>query len=363
LKKIVTVLGARPQFIKASVVSGAIEQSGRLKEIVVHTGQHFDKNMSEIFFKELGMKAPDYHLGIGGGRHGEMTGRMLVEIENVLIKDKPEIVLVYGDTNSTLAGALAAAKLHIPVAHVEAGLRSFNLRMPEEINRILTDRISQWLFTPTPVATKNLKKEGVSPKNIFEVGDVMYDVALKHGSEVKAEERVLRRLGIAPKGYILATVHRAENTDNPSRLRVIVEALQRVAQSLPVIWPLHPRTRQILEKSGYLPMAVANLHLIEPVGYLDMVQLEKFASVIATDSGGVQKEAFFHGVPCVTLRDETEWVELLDAGWNRLAPPIDSDAVAGAIISSIGARGAGVSPYGQGDAALRIARELERQTT
>jgi len=307
------------------------------------------------------MKAPDYHLGIGGGRHGEMTGRMLVEIEKVLVKEKPQIVMVYGDTNSTLAGALAAAKLHIPVAHVEAGLRSFNLRTPEEINRILTDRISQWLFTPTSVATKNLKKEGVSPKNIFEVGDVMYDVALKHGSKVKAEERVLKRLGITPKGYILATVHRAENTDNPSRLRVIVEALQRVAQSLPVIWPLHPRTRQILDKSGYLPIAVANLHLIEPVGYLDMVQLEKYAAAIATDSGGVQKEAFFHGVPCITLRNETEWVELVEAGWNRLAPPDESNQLAKTIVTAIGNRGANISPYGEGNSSERIASILETE--
>lgn len=361
MKKIVTVLGARPQFIKASVVSKAIEQNAELREIVIHTGQHFDANMSDVFFSELGMRAPEHHLGIGGGRHGEMTGRMLIKIEKVLLKEKPEVVLVYGDTNSTLAGALAAAKLHIPVAHVEAGLRSFNLKMPEEINRVLTDRISHWLFTPTPAASKNLKKEGASPKSIFEVGDVMYDVALKHGSVIRAEDRVLKRLGILPKSYILATVHRAENTDNPNRLRVIVEALRKVAQSIPVIWPLHPRTRQILEKNNRLLIGVPQLHLIEPVGYLDMVQLEKFALVIATDSGGVQKEAFFHGVPCATLRDETEWVELVDSGWNRLAPPIESDAVAAAISSSTGARGADVAPYGPGDAALRIARTLERQ--
>jgi len=362
LKKIVTVLGARPQFIKASVVSGAIEQSGRLKELVVHTGQHFDKNMSDIFFKELGMKAPDYHLGIGGGRHGEMTGRMLMEIEKVLLKEKPEIVLVYGDTNSTLAGALAAAKLHVPVAHVEAGLRSFNLRMPEELNRILTDRISQWLFTPTPVATKNLKKEGVSPQNIFEVGDVMYDVALKHGSEVKAEERVLKRLGISPQSYILATVHRAENTDNPNRLTVIVEALQKVAQTIPVIWPLHPRTHQILQKNNNLPMNIPHLHIIEPVGYLDMVQLEKYASVVATDSGGVQKEAFFHRVPCVTLRDETEWVELVNAGWNRVVPPNEPTKLIDAILATRGSFGSVVAPCGDGHAALKIASTLAAST-
>lgn len=316
MKKIVTVLGARPQFIKASVVSEAIKQSARLKEVVVHTGQHFDKNMSDVFFKELGMKAPDYNLGIGGGRHGEMTGKMLAEIEKALLEEKPEMVLVYGDTNSTLAGALAAAKLHFPVAHVEAGLRSFNMQMPEEINRILTDRISSWLFTPTDTATKHLRAEGFDEKSIIPVGDVMYDVALHHGKKVNANERVLRRLGLSSKSYVLVTVHRAENTDDRQRLGVIVDALERVAKSLPVVWPLHPRTRQALEQCGRLHSTGEQIHLINPVGYLDMVQLEKYAALVATDSGGVQKEAFFHRVPCVTLRDETEWVELVEEGWN-----------------------------------------------
>ena len=354
MKKIVTVLGARPQFIKASVVSEAIKQSARLKEVVVHTGQHFDKNMSDVFFKELGMKAPDYNLGIGGGRHGEMTGKMLAEIEKALLEEKPEMVLVYGDTNSTLAGALAAAKLHIPVAHVEAGLRSFNMRMPEEINRILTDQISKWLFTPTSAATKNLKAEGVSSENIFEVGDVMYDVALKYAAKVKAEDRVLASLGISPKNYVLATVHRAENTDDPKRMAVIVGALEKVAQSLPVIWPLHPRTLQALKKSGMLPSNVPSMHLIEPVGYLDMVQLEKYAAVIATDSGGVQKEAFFHGIPCVTLRGETEWGELVEAGWNRLAPPDETDQLAKTVFTAIEKRGVNISLYGNGNSSERV---------
>jgi UDP-GlcNAc3NAcA epimerase len=271
--------------------------------------------------------------------------------------------LVYGDTNSTLAGALAAAKLHIPVAHVEAGLRSFNVRMPEEINRILTDRISQWLFTPTETASKHLRAEGISENQIIEVGDVMYDVALTHGDKVHADERVLKQLKLPPKGYVLVTVHRAENTDDPSRLAVIVDALKKVAESLPVIWPLHPRTRHTLEKSGGLPIGVPHLHLIEPVGYLDMVQLEKYASVIATDSGGVQKEAFFHGVPCVTLRDETEWVELVEAGWNRLTPPTDREAVAEAVLTSVGARGSMVAPYGRGEAALNISNILRQQVS
>jgi len=222
MKRIVTVLGARPQFIKASIVSKAIEQTGKLQEIVVHTGQHFDSNMSEVFFKELGMNSPKHHLQIGGGRHGEMTGRMLVAIEKVLMDEKPDAVMVYGDTNSTLAGALAAVKLGIPVAHVESGLRSFNLAMPEEFNRILTDRISRWLFTPTEAAACNLRKEGVEEERIIPVGDVMYDVALQHGSRVGADERVLKHLRLQPKSYILATVHRAENTDDPHRLAEIV---------------------------------------------------------------------------------------------------------------------------------------------
>ena len=361
MKRFLTVIGARPQFIKASVVSKAVEQSAELQEIVVHTGQHFDVNMSDVFFAELGMRPPEHHLGIGGGRHGEMTGRMLSGIEEILIAEKPDGVLVYGDTNSTLAGALAAAKLHIPVAHVEAGLRSFNLRMPEEINRILTDRVSRWLFTPTATASTHLRTEGIPEEQIIEVGDVMYEVALAHGGRVQADERVMKRMNLPPKSYVLVTVHRAENTDDPTRLTVIVDALKRVADSLPVIWPLHPRTRRSLKKSGNLPIDVQNLHLIEPAGYLDMVQLEKYASVIATDSGGVQKEAFFHGVPCVTLRDETEWVELVEAGWNRLAPPDEPDQLAKTIITAIDGYGADISPYGNGSASGKIASILEAE--
>jgi len=242
--------------------------------------------------------------------------------------------------------------------HVEAGLRSFNLRMPEEVNRILTDRISQWLFTPTPVATKNLKKEGVSPEKIFEVGDVMYDVALKHGLEVKAEGRVLKRLGISPKSYVLATVHRAENTNDSNRMSVIVEAFRRVAKSMPVIWPLHPRTRKSLEKNGILPCLVPHFHLIEPVGYLDMLQLEKHAAVIATDSGGVQKEAFFHRVPCITLRNETEWIELVELGWNLLSPPRDTKSLVKNIMQAKLNEGLAKQVYGCGNASEKITTAL-----
>jgi len=356
VKTILTVLGARPQFIKASVVSAAIRASGVLREVVVHTGQHFDANMSDVFFAELGMRQPDHSLGIHGGSHGEMTGRMLIELEKVLQAERPHAVLVYGDTNSTLAGALTAVKLHIALAHVEAGLRSFNLAMPEEVNRIVADSFARWLFTPTIAAERNLAREGVRPERVFPVGDVMYDVALHHGARVGAGGPMLDGLKLARGGYVLATIHRAENTDHPQRLGAIVDALVSIATRLPVVWPVHPRTRGALQgRRSQLPAA---LHLIDPVGYLGMVELEKFAAVIATDSGGVQKEAFFHRVPCVTLRDETEWVELLEGGWNRLAPPSSSDRLAEAVLAAVGSSGSDIAPYGTGDAAQRIVAQL-----
>ncbi|MBL8306978.1 MAG: UDP-N-acetylglucosamine 2-epimerase (non-hydrolyzing) [Rubrivivax sp.] len=358
MKTIVTVIGARPQFIKAGVVSHAIAAQGGLREVLVHTGQHFDANMSDVFFAELGMAPPTHQLAIHGGRHGAMTGQMLAAVEQVLVDVAPDAVLVYGDTNSTLAGALAAVKLHIPVAHVEAGLRSFNMAMPEEVNRILTDRISRWLFTPTDTAREHLLREGVDAERILPVGDVMYDVALHHGARAGAQGGALARLGLAAGGYALATVHRAENTDDPARLAVVVAALSLLAATLPVVWPLHPRTRGVLQAQGVLATLPAALRVVEPVGYLDMVQLEKHASLVATDSGGVQKEAFFHRVPCVTLRDETEWVELVDSGWNRLAPPRDAATVAAALHAAIGSRGRDVQPYGEGDAAQRIVARL-----
>lgn len=359
MKKILTILGARPQFIKASVVSRAIAYGGGLSEVVVHTGQHFDANMSEVFFSELAMAAPKYNLGINGGSHGAMTGQMLAAIAEILQQEKPHAVLVYGDTNSTLAGALAAAKLHVPIAHVEAGLRSFNMRMPEEINRILTDRISTWLFTPTEAAAQHLRDEGFGASQIIPVGDVMYDVALHFGARVGATAGVLGRLGLRPGGYILATVHRAENTDDPTRLKAIVAGLQNSAHKRPVVWPLHPRTRAILQRCDLLAgLTAAGVHLIDPVGYLEMVQLEKYAALVATDSGGVQKEAYFYQVPCVTLRDETEWVELVESGWNRLAPPADPACVTDAIDTALGTRGRHVAPYGAGDAAVKIAARL-----
>lgn len=358
MKKILTVLGARPQFIKASVVSHAIAATPGLVELMLHTGQHYDANMSEVFFDELGMNKPGYFLDIHGGNHGAMTGRMLEAVEQVLLQERPDVVLVYGDTNSTLAGALAAAKLDIPVAHVEAGLRSFNMKMPEEINRILTDRISRWLFTPTHTASANLLREGYAHSSITEVGDVMYDVALHHGSRVQAGTGLMAALGLTDKGYVLATIHRQENTDHPQRLATIVEALSVTARTLPVVWPLHPRTRAKLQKAGLLEALASQVTLIDPLGYLDMVQLEKFAALIATDSGGVQKEAFFYQVPCITLRNETEWVELVQAGWNRLAPPEDAGVVQAAIDAALGSRGQDVQPYGAGDAARRVAASI-----
>ncbi|MEA9601200.1 UDP-N-acetylglucosamine 2-epimerase (non-hydrolyzing) [Polynucleobacter sp. MG-28-Ekke-A2] len=358
MKKIVTILGARPQFIKASVVSYEIAGIPSLCEVVVHTGQHFDENMSDIFFSELGMKPPDYFLDIHGGTHGVMTGRMLIEIERILLIEKPDLVLVYGDTNSTLAGALTAAKLHIPVAHIEAGLRSFNMKMPEEINRILTDRISKWLFCPNFVSSEHLRREGFDEAKIIPVGDVMFDVALHFGSRVSEQGGALNKFGLLPKKYILTTIHRAENTDNHKRLLVIVDALSEISKSIPVVWPIHPRTRAILDQLGLMDRVGKSLMLINPVGYLDMVQLEKYAALVATDSGGVQKEAFFYRVPCVTLRDETEWVELVESGWNLLAPPLNCKEIVDAILFCLVSRGKEISPYGNGKAAKLIVDKL-----
>lgn len=359
--KVITVLGARPQFIKASVVSHAIQQAEGVKEIVVHTGQHFDANMSDVFFTDLGMNKPDYSLGVHGGSHAVMTARMLVAVEDVIMKEQPNIVLVYGDTNSTLAGALAAAKMHIPVAHVEAGLRSFNMAMPEEVNRVLTDRISNWLFTPTKTATANLLQEGFSKAQITEVGDVMLDVALHHGDRVQPGVGLMAELNLKESQYILATIHRQENTDDTKRLKNIVKGLINIAKKTPVVWPLHPRTKSVLKEIGLLNELERKVILIDPVGYLEMVQLEKYSSLIVTDSGGVQKEAFFHQVPCVTVREETEWVELVKAGWNRLAPPLSTDVIITAIEDALESKGDVIKPYGNGQAAKNIVSALLKE--
>jgi len=294
--KIVTIVGARPQFIKAAAVSRALRPFEDVQEILVHTGQHYDDNMSEVFFRELDISEPDYHLGIGSGSHGLQTGRMLEAIEAVLIAERPHGVVVYGDTNSTLAGALAAAKLNILNAHVEAGLRSFNRRMPEETNRVVADHVAELLFAPTVTAKRNLLSEGVPESAIHLVGDVMYDAALYYGSKAERESRVLENLALKPKAYVLATVHRAENTDDPTRLRILFEGLELMSRDVPIILPLHPRTRQALEREGLMSGVARAITLVDPVGYLDMVMLERNARLVITDSGGVQKAAFFYQV-------------------------------------------------------------------
>lgn len=357
MRTVVTVVGARPQFIKAAPVSRALRSRG-IREVLVHTGQHYDDNMSDVFFRELGLAPPDHHLGVGSGPHGAMTGRMLEAVERQLTAERPDGVLVYGDTNSTLAGALAAVKLHIPVAHVEAGLRSFNRRMPEEINRVVTDHVAALLFAPTEAAVAHLRREGVAESAVHLTGDVMYDAALHFGEQAARTSRVLEALELAPRSFILATIHRAENTDDRDRLGVIVSALLELARRRPVVLPIHPRTRGVLEREGLLAEAQRALRLTPPVGYLDMIMLEKSAAVVVTDSGGVQKEAFFYQTPCVTLRDETEWVELVEAGWNRLCPPLTPAAILDAVEGAIGARGRDVRPYGDGRAAERIADVL-----
>jgi UDP-GlcNAc3NAcA epimerase len=357
--KILTVIGARPQFIKAAAVSRLLRAVPGTSEVLVHTGQHYDGNMSDVFFSELGIPTPDHHLGVGSGSHGAMTGRMLEKVEAVVLAEKPDTVLVYGDTNSTLSGGLAASKLHVPVAHVEAGLRSFNQRMPEEINRVLTDHVSRWLFCPTPVAVENLRREGIAGDRVSLVGDVMYDVALL----VRDRVGDVNRWGVTPGQYILATIHRAENTDDPARLAAVFDGLREVAKRMPVVLPLHPRTRAVLARGGRA--ADAGVRLIDPVGYLDMVCLEKNARLVVTDSGGVQKEAFFHRVPCVTLRDETEWVELVEIGWNRLVPPTGAGAVQDGILASLDAgrrKEPPVDLYGGGRAAEQIVAELTETT-
>jgi UDP-GlcNAc3NAcA epimerase len=356
LKTIVTVVGARPQFIKVAPLSLALRESGRAQEILVHTGQHFDASMSDVFFEELEMARPDHHLEISGGGHAAMTGAMMQKLEPLLQDLRPDTVLVYGDTNSTLAGALTAAKLHLPVAHVEAGLRSFNRAMPEEINRIMADHLSDILFAPTDTATENLVREGIDSASIHQVGDVMFDAALLFGERARARSGLLSLLGVQFRRYALATLHRAENTDDPERLRALVAALETVADRMPVILPLHPRTRKALQR---LNLDFAKVRTLDPLGYLDMLLLESQAAVIATDSGGIQKEAFFFKVPCVTLRNETEWRELVDSGWNRICPPYGGQ-VAEMILDAVGCMGVDVKPYGDGRAANAIASILLR---
>lgn len=352
--KILTIVGARPQFVKAAMVSHQLRATPGMVEVLVHTGQHYDEGLSDVFFEELAIPCPHHHLGVGSGSHGRQTGRMLEAIELVLLDERPETVLVYGDTNSTLAGALAAAKLHIPIAHVEAGLRSFNRAMPEEINRVLADHTADLLFAPTDAAVANLRREGISNGRIRQVGDVMYDAVLHFSAMARERSKILDRLGLESKGYVLATVHRAENTDDPERLRAIFDGLALVSRALPIVLPLHPRTRAALRRAGRLDSLLEQVRPIDPVGYLDMLTLTAHACLVATDSGGLQKEAFFCSVPCVTLRDETEWLELVEAGWNRLCPPLEPATVAACLRAALGTTGGQVALYGDGKAAHAI---------
>ena len=357
MMRLLTVVGARPQFIKAAVVSRAIpafnarsRRDRQIQEMMVHTGQHYDDNMSAIFFKELNMPAPAYHLGVGSGPHGQQTARMLERLEPVIEQERPDLVLVYGDTNSTLAGSLTASKLRIPMAHVEAGLRSYNRAMPEEINRVITDHLSALLFCPTDRAVKNLSCEGIVT-GVHQVGDVMYDSLLYNLARADQHTGVLAELGLRPGQYGVATIHRAETTDRPETLAGILSALGRLG--LPVVVPLHPRSRAVLDAAGIARVS-DSVRLMPPVSYHEMLMLERHARLILTDSGGVQKEAFLLGVPCITLRNETEWVETVELGWNRLAGT-DPDAIVmaahGALEETRSERG---GPYGAGHAADAI---------
>jgi len=403
--KIVSIVGARPQFIKAAPILRAIQAHNQhhpehgIQEVLLHTGQHYDYNMSKVFFEELNLKEPNYNLAVGSGTHAYQTGEILKRIAAVLLKEKPDIVMVYGDTNSTLAGALGAAKLHIPVAHVEAGLRSYNRQMPEEINRVLTDHVSDILFCPTETAVDNLENEGFTnivnnghlvshlhlhsalatgntsvrvndePRTtnhepvVFNVGDVMYDSVLYNVKLAEKHSKILKRLHFLPnepnepKSYALATVHRAENTDDPKRLKAIFNALSEVATKTPVVAPLHPRTQKALSRyfsNSELSTLNSKAMIIEPISYLDMLTLERNAELVLTDSGGVQKEAYWFRVPCVTLRDETEWVETVEAGWNVL---VGCDP--GRIVKAVGSAKPGSDQgdlYGDGRAAGRIVK-------
>ncbi|MEN6558386.1 MAG: UDP-N-acetylglucosamine 2-epimerase (non-hydrolyzing) [Thermoguttaceae bacterium] len=355
----VTIIGARPQFIKAAPLSAELRKTHQ--EYLVHTGQHYDANMSDVFFEELKIPPPDRHLGVGSGSHGAQTAAMLVGIEQVLLEVKPDVVIIYGDTNSTVAGALAAAKLHIPVGHVEAGLRSFDRRMPEEINRIVADHLSTWLFTPSQVSVRQLAAEGVA-KGVFDVGDIMADSVRLFGPLAKERSRLGESLGLKRGEYFAATVHRAANTDDPNRLASILDALNRLQH--PVILPLHPRTKAAVHRYGlesYLPSPTgnwtggeSNIKIIEPLGYLDMLALQQNAAAILTDSGGIQKEAYYLGVPCITLRDETEWVETVEAGWNRLVGVDAKRIIAAATEARLVLKQPHPVLYGDGFAAGRI---------
>jgi UDP-GlcNAc3NAcA epimerase len=315
-RKLVTIVGARPQFIKAFALSRALEAAPEFNEILVHTGQHFDPNMSAVFFDELGIPAPTYQFSIDAREPGAATAQMLTAIEDALFAEKPDAVIVYGDTNSTLAGALAAAKQNIPLVHVEAGMRSFDRRMPEEVNRVVADHLSDLLLCVTRHAVDNLAREGIA-RQVYRVGDLMYDATRLAAAEAEKRSTILKRLSLTPRNYGVTTVHRAANTDSPERLGQIFDYIGQEAERHPIVFPIHPRTAKAAAVYGLDP-ARPGVRVIEPVGYLDMCNLLQHAAIVLTDSGGLQKEAYFHRVPCITLRDETEWLETIECGWNRL---------------------------------------------
>lgn len=359
MKKVLTVVGARPQFIKAAPISKALVELSSLQEVMVHTGQHYDPNMSQSFFDELDIGVPSHNLEVAGGSHGYQTGEMLKRLEPIVNDEKPDLILVYGDTNSTLAAALTAAKLCIPLAHVEAGLRSFNRAMPEEVNRVLTDHMSSLLFCPTSAAVKNLEREGIVG-NVSITGDVMYDVALQFSDKSKRKSTVLTDLGLQKYNYILATIHRAENTDRVEFLSNIFQALETMSEEMDVVVPLHPRTRKMLTSYGLLEQ-FHGIKFTQPVGFLDMIALESHAKLIVTDSGGVQKEAYFHRVSCVTLRTETEWIETVEAKWNMLVNVSSTTVIREALLASLSSttERTPIDDYGDGSASAKIVQILK----
>lgn len=349
--KIASIIGTRPQFIKCVPISKELRKYHQ--EILIHTGQHYDFEMSKLFFDQLCIQEPDYNLCVGSGNQGEQTGKMLIEIEKVLLKEKPNFVLVYGDTNSTLAGALASVKLHIPIGHVEAGLRSFDRMMPEEINRILIDHASDILFTPTKTAVENLKKESIND-GVYLTGDVMYD-ALQHNIKIAEKTGILIKFGVKTKEYFLATIHRQSNTDNVENLSNILAAFSEIKEK--VIFPIHPRTRKFIKKYGLERKIKGNLILTKPVGYLDFLWLEKNAKKILTDSGGIQKEAYILKIPCITLRENTEWVETIEDGWNILVGTNKEKIINAAINFTPSKKQS--RPFGNGDASKKIKEVLD----
>jgi len=361
MKKIITIIGTRPQFIKASIISEEIKKESLLNEIILNTGQHYNENMSKLFFEELNIPKPKYNLNIIEKSYGNQIGKMMIGIEEILCVEKPDLVLLYGDTNSTLAGALISSQLNIPIAHIEAGLRSYNIRMLEEKNRIITDKLSTLLFTPTSLASNNLEEEKIN-KNVFYVGDVMYDIALKYTNKANKISKILTDLNIKSKNYILATIHRAENVDNKDKLFNIFTILNTLAKKINIILPMHPRTSKMIYHFNYTSL-MSNILIIEPVGFFDMISLENNANLIITDSGGIQKEAYFHKVPCVTLREETEWTETVELGWNKIVNPNHIEQIIHAIYLTLNDINNNKlnyinNMYGYGDASKKIIQHI-----